>query len=261
MVGAPYEEGSSYRKGSALAPAAIRRASHSIESYSAVTDADLNQVSFWDAGDLSLSPEPEQALDEICRALAGYWGEGKRVVLLGGDHSVTIGAVRALLVHYPKAQVVILDAHSDMRDDYDGRPFSHACTARRIRELVSDRIVLCGVRSLFGAEDRQAFASPQELVQRLDLNRPLYLSIDMDALDPSLCPGVGNPEPGGLSYQDVVGLLSALEPFACVGLDIVEVHPPYDPAEVTAVVAAKLIQEAMLIFWRDLKRSVGVGPA
>ncbi|MFA0752578.1 MAG: hypothetical protein IMHGJWDQ_000332 [Candidatus Fervidibacter sp.] len=249
ILGAPFEGASSYRKGSALAPAAIRRASQSIESYSAIFRADLRDISLGDAGDLVLSERGEEALSQIAEAAEKHLRAGRRLVVLGGDHSVTIGVVAGARRVFPTLQVAVLDAHSDWRDSYEGNRYSHACTVRRLWELVEGRVWVAGARSFVGNEEGSRYVPLEELPQMLDPNRPTYLSIDIDALDPSLCPGVGNPEPGGLSYGQVIALFQALRSFPVIGMDVVEVHPPYDPAEITAVTAAKLVQEGILAFW------------
>ncbi len=249
ILGAPLEEASSYRKGSAFAPAAIRRASQSIESYSAIFRADLRDVALGDFGDLALSTQLEEALSQIADTVEKFLKAGQYVVVLGGDHSVSIGVVAGIRRVLPQLQVVVLDAHSDWRDSYNGSRYSHACTVRRIWEMVEGRVWVAGTRSFVGNEDWRKYVPIEDLPKKLDPSRPTYLSIDIDALDPSLCPGVGNPEPGGLRYEQVISLFQALRGFTIVGIDIVEVHPPYDPAEVTAVTAAKLVQEGILAFW------------
>ncbi len=249
VLGAPFEGASSYRKGSALAPAAIRRASQSIESFSALFRADLRDVALGDAGDLTLSERVEEALERIANAVETYLRSGRKIVLLGGDHSVTIGALMGIRRVFPDVQVAVLDAHSDWRDSYEGNRYSHACTVRRLWELTDGRVWVAGARSFVGNEDFSRYVGIDELPHKLDKRRPTYLSIDLDALDPSLCPGVGNPEPGGLRYEQVIALIGALRSFPVIGLDVVELHPPYDPSEVTAITAAKLVQESILAFW------------
>lgn len=249
IVGAPFEEASSYRKGSALGPAAIRRASQSIESYSAIFRSDLRDVALGDAGDLNLSERIEEALAQIADAVETHLKAGRKIVILGGDHSVSVGVIAGVRRVFPQLQVAVLDAHSDWRDSYNGNRYSHACTVRRIWEMVEGRIWVAGARSFVGNEDWSRYVPIEELPDKLDPSRPTYLSIDIDVLDPSLCPGVGNPEPGGLRYEQVIGLFQTLRGFNMVGMDVVEVHPLYDPAEVTAVTAAKLVQEGVLAFW------------
>lgn len=249
IVGAPFENASSYRKGSALGPAAIRRASQSIEGFSAIFNADLQDVALGDAGDLALSDQVEEALAQIADAVEHHLRAGRNIVVLGGDHSITIGAVAGVRRVFPDVQVAVLDAHSDWRDSYEGNRYSHACTVRRLWEMVDGRVWVAGTRSFVGNEDRNRYVSIDELPQKLDPHRPTYLSVDLDALDPSLCPGVGNPEPGGLRYEQVITLFQTLQGFRMVGMDVVELHPIYDPAEVSAVTAAKLVQEGILAFW------------
>mgnify|MGYP001773810468 CR=1 FL=1 len=249
LLGAPFEEASSYRRGSALGPSAIRRASQSIESFSVFFRAGLRDVALGDAGDLTLSERVEEALERIANAVEAHLRAGRKIVLLGGDHSVTIGAVMGVRRVFPDVQVAVLDAHSDWRDSYEGNRFSHACTVRRLWELTEGRVWVAGARSFVGNEDFSRYVGIDELPQKLDKRRPTYLSIDLDALDPSLCPGVGNPEPGGLRYEQVIALLQALRPFPVIGFDVVELHPLYDPSEVSAVTAAKLVQESILAFW------------
>lgn len=249
ILGVPFEGGASYRRGSALSPSAIRRVSQSIESYSTVFQADLRDLPLGDAGDLVLSDRMEEAMTKIAGTIESHLRGGRKVVILGGDHSITVGVITGVRRVYPDIQVVVLDAHSDWRDSYEGSRYSHACTVRRLWELVEGRVWVVGTRSFFGTENLRCYVRLEELPQRLALDRPTYLSIDLDALDPSLCPGVGNPEPGGLSYQQVLQVFRTLQGFKVIGMDIVELHPNYDPSEVSAVVAAKLTQEGILAFW------------
>ncbi|GBC97865.1 Agmatinase [bacterium HR17] len=249
IIGAPFEGASSYRKGSALGPLAIRRASQSIESFSAVFRTDLRDVALGDAGDMALSDRVEDALAQIADAVETHLQAGRRTVLLGGDHSVTIGAVAGVRRLFPDIQVVVLDAHSDWRDSYDGSRYSHACTVRRLWEMTDGRVWVVGARSFVGNEDWSRYVGLEEVLQKLDPHRPTYLSVDLDAFDPSLCPGVGNPEPGGLRYEQAIALLCGLRAVSVIGVDVVELHPPYDPSETTAITAAKLVQESILAFW------------
>ncbi len=251
ILGAPFELASSYRKGSALAPAAIRRASQSIESYSAIFRSDLKNVALGDLGDLTLSGKIEEAIPQIADAVETHLKAGRKIVVLGGDHSVSIGVVAGARSIFSQLQVAVLDAHSDWRDSYNGSKYSHACAIRRICEMVEGKVWVAGTRSFVGNEDWSKYVTVEELTQKLEPSCPTYISIDIDALDPSFCPGVGNPEPGGLRYEQVIALFQALRGFNIVGMDIVEVHPPYDPAEVTAVTAAKLVQEGILAFWGE----------
>jgi agmatinase len=174
---------------------------------------------------------------------------GKAPVLMGGEHTLTLGAVQGAAAVLGGLQVLALDAHSDLRDEYAGERICHATVLRRVAE-VADRLVIVGARSFFGPEvDEPLFALPEEFTAHLDAALPLWLTVDLDALDPALCPGVTNPEPGGLSYVQVIEIFRKLQGFRVVGMDVVELAPPFDPTGTGAVVAAKLLLEAICAFW------------
>jgi agmatinase len=245
ILGAPLERTESYRGGPAQAPTAIRLASDSLESYSAVFGVDIARIGVCDLGDLS----PELPLGEFLAALESVIedtvGAGKFAVVLGGEHTITLGTVRGAMAALGRLQLLALDAHSDLRDEYRGERICHATVLRRAWE-VTGRLAIVGVRSFFGEEvGEPVFAGPQDFQRLLDPRIPVWLSVDLDALDPALCPGVTNPEPGGLSYREVVDVLKALREFQVVGMDIVELAPPFDPSGVSAITAAKLVIEAL----------------
>lgn len=253
LLGAPYDRTASFRRGARFAPATIRWASQSIESYSPTLDRDLEDLALLDAGDLPVENLPPEVLvEEASHAIGGAMGLS---VLLGGEHTVTVGAVRALAARHPDLHVLTLDAHLDLREEYDGTRWSHACTTRRLVDVVGEqRIAVLGVRS----GTRQEFAAARGLLaaeRRLTLDhelwsrlegRPLYVSVDIDVVDPAFAPGTGTPEPGGPSTGDLLDLLRVLAPLRVVGLDVVEVAPPYDPSGQTAVLAAIIVREALL---------------
>lgn len=256
ILGAPYDRTSSFRRGARFGPAAIRWASQSIESYSPILDRDLEGLPLIDRGDLDLEALPPEAMVEVVRsAVSDIAAGGGLPVLLGGDHTVSVGAVRALAAHHLALRVLILDAHLDLREEYDGSPWSHATVTRRIIDLVPpDRVALLGVRSgtreeFAGARALLAaqpdFSIPRDLWAALE-GGPLYLSVDIDVVDPSAAPGVGNPEPGGPTSPEILDMLRVLAPLHIIGVDIVEVSPPYDPSGRTAVLAAMIIREALL---------------
>ncbi len=253
LLGVPYDRTASFRRGARFGPAAIRRASQSIESYSPLLDRDLEEVALLDVGDLPVEHlPPEDMVEGVARAV----GEAAGLpVVLGGTHTVTVGAVRALAERHPDLRVLLLDAHLDLREAYDGTRWSHACTTRRLAEVVGEeRIALLGARA--GTRDEFAAARrllaaqrtllvPHTLWTRLE-ESPLYLSVDVDVLDPAAAPGTGNPEPGGPAAEDLLALLRTLAPLRIVGLDLVEVAPPYDPSARTCILAATLVREALL---------------
>ncbi len=256
MLGAPYDRTSSFRRGARFGPAAIRWASQSVESYSPVLDRDLEELVLTDRGDLEIEALPAEAMVEAVRAaLTPVVSEGSLPVMLGGDHSVSVGAVQAVAAGHPDLRVLILDAHLDLREEYQGSRWSHATVARRILETVeAGRIIVLGARSgtreEFAAARALRAAQPNLKISN-DLwsvleDGPVYLSMDMDVVDPSAAPGVGNPEPGGPTGANLIDLLRVLAPLRIVGLDVVEVSPPYDPSGATAVLAATILREALL---------------
>lgn len=255
IIGAPYDATVTYRPGASAAPEAIRRASESIETYSIVQRRDLEDVTLADAGDLALAgTTPEAMVAKVREAVGAAPGVP---IVLGGEHTVTAGAVGALAGRHPDLGVVILDAHLDLRDEYEGHRWSHATTTARLVDLTGqDRILVLGARSGTREEWTRAEtlagvartgAIPQAVWAGL-ARRPLYFSVDIDAFDPAVAPGTGNPEPLGLSVDDFVGLLAVLRQARVVGCDLVEVSPPCDPSGRTAVLAAWLVREMLLAF-------------
>jgi len=253
IIGAPYDATASFRRGARYAPAAIRWTSQSIESYSSMLDGDLREAVLLDHGDLQVeSLAPEAMVTAVAGAIGVLPG---LPVLLGGVHTVSVGAVRALAARHPDLHLVVLDAHLDLREEYDGSPWSHACTTRRLADALDPtRIALFGVRS--GAREEFAAAGgllaterslrvSRSLWARLE-GRPIYLSIDIDVLDPAVAPGTGNPEPAGPGAAELLDFLRVLAPLRVVGIDVVEVAPPYDPSGRTVILAAAIVREAVL---------------
>jgi len=211
-----------------------------------------------DLGDLPVMDlEPAEMVEAVVQSVKAL-DPGTVPFLLGGDHTITVGAVRALAQRWPDLVVIQLDAHADLRETYEREPLSHACTMRRIWEILGDdRIVQLGVRSYTREEWRFArshcrwsldsLALPETVLAELRA-RPVYLTLDVDVLDPAFAPGVGNPEPGGPAFSDLCAALRALGRVRVVGMDVVEVSPLFDPAEITATAAAKLVRELILQF-------------
>lgn len=255
VIGAPYDATATHRRGAAAAPAAIRWASDSIETYSPAQERDLEDVALEDAGDLDLAGlAPEAMIERVRAAVAAVAG---LPVVLGGEHTVTVGAVSALADRYPDLAVVVLDAHLDLRDGYEGERHSHAATIRRLADrLGPDRIGVLGARA--GTREEWQAASALGLCSRTGVipmgpwkalsPRALYLSVDIDGFDPSLAPGTGNPEPQGLTVDDFMTVLRVLREGRVVGCDVVEVSPPFDPSGQTAMLAAWLVREMLLAF-------------
>ena len=251
ILGVPLEETLSYRGGTAQAPFAVRAASESVESYSAIFGMNIARVGLCDLGDLDCQGGVEEALGEVGAEVRRLLREGKRVVLIGGEHTLTLGAVRGAREALGRVQLLALDAHSDFRDEYEGRRVCHATTLKRCSE-VADRLVVVGARSFYGGEvEEPIFKGLHEFADCLDPEVPLYISLDLDVLDPSECPGVTNPEPGGLRYWDLVGVFEEIRGrgLNVVALDVCELSPPFDPSGVSAICAAKLVVEAVAAFF------------
>jgi agmatinase len=255
LAGVPYDATSSFRSGSRQAPAAIRWASESIETFSPILGRDLADVGYSDLGDLDVAGLRPDQMVEVVRSWVGQTAPASLPFLLGGEHTIALGAVQALHQTHPDLAVVQVDAHTDLRDEYDGQRLSHATVTRRILDVVSpESLVQLGTR----AGTREEFELAGQLrhsAARIDIpgstwawleQRPMYISIDIDAIDPADAPGTGNPEPEGIPARDLLAFVRRLGSLHVVGLDVVEVSPPYDPSGRTAVLAATIVREAML---------------
>ncbi len=252
LIGVPYDATSSFRRGSRWGPAAIRSASESIETYNPLIDRDLEQVPFVDGGDLHVEGlDPER----MVRAVRRHLGPGVPF-LLGGEHTITLGAVQALVARYHDLVVIQWDAHTDLRTEYQGNPVCHATAMRRLLDGGCPLVQLgirAGTREEFAiGRARSLYLSrgallPDPLLDTLR-SRPVYLSVDIDVLDPSVAPGTGNPEPDGATYAELLAGLRSLTRHRVVGMDLVEVAPPWDPGGQTAVIAASLVRDMLLLF-------------
>jgi arginase len=253
VIGVPTDVNSSFLTGAALAPDHIRDALMSPSTNLCAEDGtDLDNHPDWvDAGDLSLgSGSIAQPIDD---AITNILDSGRRVVTLGGDHAITYPIVRATARRHRNLTILHLDAHADLYDEFEGNRESHACPFARILENgLADRVVQIGIRTLNSHQRRQAKRFGVEVhgarevppIAGLGLEPPLYLSLDLDVLDPSYAPGVAHPEPGGLTTRDVVSIIQDL-PCRLIGADIVELNPNRDINGLTAKVAAKLLKEIL----------------
>ena len=234
--------------------------SESLESYSPLLDRDLADVCVTDLGDLRLGGlDMPTALEHIAQAMALAASAGF-AVMLGGEHTASLGGFRGLKRVLPDAVIVQADAHLDIRHNYEGELYSHATWLHRVGEEFSFPIVhQVGLRSGTRAEwqlarDQTAWSStelslPSAIRERIG-QRPVYVSIDIDVLDPAHAPGTGCPEPGGVTFRELDAFLHSLDDLNVVALDVMEVAPDVDPANITAVAAAKLVREAILLFAR-----------
>ena len=265
LFGAPYDSTTSFRPGTRFGPSAMRMESFGIETYSPLQDKDLvDDARVFDSGDIELPfGAPEPALKLIEERAAEILADGKRPFLLGGEHLVSLGALRAVLKKYPDVVVIHFDAHADLREDYLGNPLSHACVLRRIHDLVGDgRIYQFGIRSGTRDEfwfmkdghvttepfsDKTLAAVVSSIEQSNSRVIPVYLTIDMDVLDPSEFPGTGTQEAGGFRYpqlvEDVLLICSRLN---VVAMDNVELNPGLDPTGRSTALACKFLRECLL---------------
>jgi arginase len=261
IVGLPYDASSSYQRGPAEAPAVIRDALWS-PSANSWTELGVNigaEGVITDAGDLQLAGcAPPDARRTIESGITRLLAVGARPVSLGGDHSVTYPVMRAVRRHAPSLTIVHVDAHPDLYDEFEGDRYSHACPfARIMEERLADRLVQVGIRTMTGHLRSQARRFGVDVIEmrnlrdelRLPLETPVYVSIDIDALDPAFAPGVSHREPGGMSVRQLLSLLRSIEA-PIVAADIVELNPRNDPSGVSAMVAGKILRELLGVMLR-----------
>lgn len=256
IVGVPFDATSTFRPGSRAAPAAIRWGSQSIETYSPVLRRDLQEAPVFDGGDVELTGSDTDAMRSAVSDRLSGLPVGAIPIVLGGEHTVTLPVVEVLRRSHRDLGVLQLDAHTDLRDEYEGRSVSHATVMRRIIDLLGARsIAQCGVRS--GTPDEFDLArrslrhsSPHLAVPPAIWSwlepRPVYVTLDIDVIDPSDAPGTGNPEPEGVPARELLAFVRRLGALRVVGFDLVEVSPPYDPSGRTAILAATILREAIL---------------
>ena len=239
IFGAPFDSTTSYRPGTRFASSAMRNESFGIETYSPYQDKDLTDIKVFDGGDLELCfGSPESALNDIENFSSKILGSGKLPCMIGGEHLVTLGAVRAAVKKYPDLHIIHFDAHADLRDDYLGQKLSHACVMRRCHELVGDgKIFQFGIRSgdreefLWGKNhvttNKFDFTGLEKIAEKI-LNKPVYFTLDLDVLDPSCFPGTGTPEAGGVSFTELMSAIKSVSALNVVGIDVNELSPMLD---------------------------------
>jgi agmatinase len=259
IFGAPLDLTESFRAGAHGGPTAIRFMSQGLESYSPVLDRDLEDLRLFDLGDLDLSDTPmSEALESIAAAMTHAATRAKLAVMLGGEHTCSLGGFRGVRRVHPDAVVLQVDAHLDMRPEYDGQAVTHATWLNVVGQEFGFSVVhQVGVRS----GDRQEWQAarrttawsstelsvPMSVRQRIG-HQPVYVSIDIDVLDPAHAPGTGCPEPGGVTFRELADFLYGLEGLSVVAFDVMEVSPNLEASNLTAAAAAKLVREAVLLF-------------
>lgn len=258
IFGAPLDATVSFRPGSRFGPSAIRAASPVLEEWSPILGAGFDHRPFCDLGDLEFAPgDVDGALDAIRGLVARLLEDRIRPLMLGGEHLVTWPAVAAMAERRPDLRVLQFDAHADLRTDYLGRRASHATVMRRVAEVVGPaRCYQVGIRS--GTREEWTFAKagthfapgatrvPRQWLAELG-SGPVYVTVDIDFVDPAYAPGTGTPEPGGPTAIDLLSAVDGLADLDIVGADVVEVAPAYDPGGITATLAAKVVRELLLL--------------
>ena len=262
LFGIPFEGAVNLRKGADHGPRDIRLASDSIETYSPFLDRDLEDLPLADVGDCELGAgAPRDQLDRARREVVSFWRSGLLPVMLGGDHTATVPVIEALAPAFPELRILQLDAHPDLRDEFLGERYNYASAMARVMDVVApERVYQVGMRT--GAREEYARKPPHlypshaihpvEAVRGLvpELRRyPLYVTIDVDVLDPSEAPGTGAPEPCGLRTSELVEIIRLLDPCQVVGTDLVEVAHAFDPSGRTGITASWVLREAILTWW------------
>ena len=259
LYGAPFDSTTSFRPGARFGPAAMRHESFGLETYSPYQDRDLMDISVFDSGDLELCfGSSEMALADIEKRAEEILEADKFPLLLGGEHLVTLAAVRAVAAKYPDLHIIHFDAHADLRDDYLGARLSHACVLRRCHDLLGDgRIHQFCIRSGEREEFRFAaqhtdfhplsFEGLEETVRELkEKNVPIYFTIDLDCLDPAAFPGTGTPEAGGVTFLELLEAIRTVAQANVVGADVNELAPMLDVSGVSTATACKVLRELLL---------------
>ena len=257
LFGAPFDSTTSFRPGTRFASAVMRQDSYGLETYSPYQDKDLTDAAVFDCGDLELPfGDPAAALQQIEEHADALYQDQKVPCMIGGEHLVTLGAVRAAARRYPDLHIVHFDAHIDLRQEYLGVQLSHATVMRRCHDLLGDgRLYQFGIRSGLREEFQWAqshtcltkfdFSGLEQAVQRLQ-DKPVYFSIDLDVLDPSVFPGTGTPEPGGVSFPALLDAVCKVGTLNLVGMDVVELCPAYDQSGASTAAACKILRELLL---------------
>ena len=261
IFGVNYDETCSFKTGARFGPNAIRKVSRCLETFCPRLGKDLDEINYIDLGSIEIKKNNSESVIEAVKLATNYLIKKKLTpIMLGGEHSITTGAIEALVNKYPDLVLIQLDAHADLRESYMGNKNSHACTMQRCLEVLPKKKILqVGIRS--GTKEEFKFmnqknqlvnfipgGNAQEFKKALlpYVNSPIYLTVDLDWFDPSLLPGTGTPEPGGFFWNDFDVILETLKEFSIVASDIVELSPEIDSSGVSSVVAAKVLRSLIM---------------
>ena len=262
LFGAPFDSTTSFRPGTRFASKAMRSESFGIETYSPYQDGDLEDFAVFDSGDLELPfGNTQRVLDQIEEHTAEILKDGKIPCMIGGEHLVTLGAMRAVVKQYPDVHIIHFDAHADLREDYLEERFSHATVLHRVWDLVGDgKIFQFGIRSGDRSEfvwakdhvftNKFNFHGLKEIVDQLK-EKPVYFTLDLDVLDPSVFPGTGTPEAGGVSFQELLEAMIQVSHLNIVGFDVNELSPVYDQSGSSTAMACKVLRELLIAVMKN----------
>ncbi len=262
LFGVPYDGTTSFRPGTRFGPNAIREMSVGLETYCPELKLDLNEISYVDLGSLEIPiGDAERVIKEVEKATAEIKNMGLKQLMLGGEHSITSGAITTLYKAYPDLLVIQLDAHADLRNTWQKNHHSHACAMRRCLDVIpSQQLLQVGIRSGTRDEFDELHSSKRlikhvhgqnayELAQALEqhTNKPIYLTVDLDWFDPSVMPGTGTPEPGGYYWNDFNSIIEVIKNYSLVSADIVELSPQLDLSGSSSVLAAKVARSLLML--------------
>lgn len=259
MFSAPFDSTTSFRPGTRFGPNAIRNESYGIETFSPYMNKDLTEKHIIDIGDLDIVyGNSRETLNIIKNATSKILKDDKKPILIGGEHLVSLGSIEACFEENKEMVLLHFDAHADLRDEYLGEELSHATVIRRAWDLLGDgKIYQFGIRSGDKSEfewsnkhthmEKFNYSTLKDVIEDIK-DKPIYVSIDLDVLDPSVFPGTGTPEAGGIFFQDIINILKQLIGLNIVGFDLVELAPNYDNSGISTAMAVKILREVLLIY-------------
>ena len=262
LLGVPYDGTCCFRPGARFGPSAIREDSYGIETYCPQLNLDLEDIKFADIGSLDVPlGDAKLTLDYIRDATDILLKKNLKPLIIGGEHSITSGVIESLITNYPDLIMLQLDAHADLRDEWLGSKFSHACTMKRCLEILpSKKIFQIGIRSGTKSEFLEMNNSKRLIQHTLGKNaksleealksfkgRPIYLTFDLDWFDPSIMPGTGTPEPGGYFWGDFAAIIDVIKSHNLIGADVVELSPKLDNTGISSILAAKVIRSLIML--------------
>ncbi len=262
LLGVPYDGTCCFRPGARFGPSVVREDSHGIETYCPQLNIDLEDINFADLGSLDVPVgDAKLTIDYVKNATDILLKNNLNPLIIGGEHSITIGVIKSIINSYPELIMIQLDAHADLRDEWLGSKFSHACTMKRCLEILpSKKILQIGIRSGSKSEFHEMHSTKSLIQHTLGENAkyleealngfkgaPIYLTFDLDWFDPSIMPGTGTPEPGGYFWGDFAAIIDVIKSHNLIGADVVELSPKLDNTGISSILAAKVIRSLIML--------------